>query len=196
MSSRPRADLASTKENSPTWARLKAASRAVRMEYRSTRTAGTTMRIFARMMAAAHREMTGRCVRKNLTSSSMPTEMKKMLENTSLKGMMLSSVLRLYSDSAIMRPARNAPRASERPSHEVMSATARHRPRVVMSMSSRLRVLTTLNMSRWSRYLPKRRMPPMTSTPLPTAKIMELVSSSRPPASSGKMSTMGTMARS
>ena len=44
------------------------------------------MRILAMMMAAAHSEMTGRCVRKNLTSSSMPTDMKKMLEQAEKSG--------------------------------------------------------------------------------------------------------------
>ena len=73
------------------------------------------MSIFTAMMAEAAARMMGMFVTKNCTSSSMPTDMKKMLENTSLKGSMVSSVFRLYSDSASMRPARNAPRASERP---------------------------------------------------------------------------------
>ena len=70
----------------------------------------------------------------------MPTEMKNRLVKMSLKGRMPSSALKLYWDSAMNRPARNAPSARERPICAVASAMERHMAKVASRNISRLRV--------------------------------------------------------
>ena len=55
---------------------------------------------------------------------------------------------RAHSDPESRSPARNAPRARERPSEAVPRAMAKHRPSTVMSMSSLLRVRSTSCMMR------------------------------------------------
>ena len=55
----------------------------------------------------------------NLRSKSMPIETKKKLVNKSLNGKIFPRALSLNSDSDTIRPAMNAPNASERPKVEV-----------------------------------------------------------------------------
>src|SRR5665647_2879511 len=55
----------------------------------------------------------------------MPVEIKKMLMNISLKGITFPSACAAYSESEIISPARNAPRARERPAMELIQATER-----------------------------------------------------------------------
>jgi hypothetical protein len=55
----------------------------------------------------------------------LPVEIKKMLMNISLKGITFPSACIAYSDSDIISPARNAPRARERPARELIHAIER-----------------------------------------------------------------------
>ena len=142
------AERASTKENSPICARLMAARMETRRGYPTSSMGGRDRMDFRKMSRAAKRNTLSRWCTRKPTSSSIPTEMKNRLVKTSLKGRMPSRTLRLYSDPESRSPARNAPRARERPSEAVPRAMAKHRPSTVMSMSSLLRVRSTSCMMR------------------------------------------------
>jgi hypothetical protein len=53
--------------------------------------------------------------KKKLTFNNIPIEIKKKLMKTSLKGRILPSAWLLYSVFEIIKPAKNAPKAGERP---------------------------------------------------------------------------------
>ena len=73
----------------------------------------------------------------------MPVEIKKMLMNISLKGITFPSACTAYSDSEMISPARNAPRARERPARELIQATERPITTMLSKKSSLLRVFAT-----------------------------------------------------
>ena len=68
-----------------------------------------------------------------------------MLMNISLKGMTFPSAWAAYSESEMISPARNAPRARERPARELSHATARPITTTLRRKSSLLRVFATWN---------------------------------------------------
>jgi hypothetical protein len=95
----------------------------------------------------------------------MPTDTKKMLAKISRKGSTLLVAWWLYSDSEMMRPARKAPRASDRPMLEVSRATEKHSTTVVSTNSSLLLVRATRYMSRGTTYRALAITNPMMNTP-------------------------------
>ena len=113
-----------------------------------------------------------------------------------MKGRTSPRAWALYSDSEMMRPARKAPRARERPAREVSQAAAKPIPTVAKRNTSRLRVRATRKRSQGT----AQRAATITS---PTMRIVLKRRFRRGPAMSppprarrGVKSIMGTMAMS
>ncbi len=104
-------------------------------------------------------------------STNMPTEMKKTARNTSRKGMMSAMTWCDESDSARARPARKAPRASDRPACAVTQAVPKTRAMMVKRNSSGERVWRMPRNRGLSRCLTNRNRPPRISADLTIAQM-------------------------
>ncbi len=133
----------STKENSPICARLSPTMIDSRSGYLRVCPTPAVIRAFTPMTAVTSMEIQRMCAVRYLKSRSMPMEMKKRLENVSLKGMTSATIWLLYSDSEMASPATNAPRARERPSREVTHAVPRQTRTIVRMNTSLFLSFTT-----------------------------------------------------
>jgi len=179
-------------ENSPTWANARPTpTDARRMPPISQ--AVTPASIALTRITPITATVTRRgCWTRKPVSSSMPTDTKKKLVNTSRRGMMFPSACRPYSDSEMMSPARNAPRASDKPAVAVSQATLRQTAITASRNTSRLRVRATRCSSRGTAQRAARTATAMMPTPLARRRAIAPM----PPAwladSSGATSIMGT----
>ena len=129
------------KANSPIWPM---ASPVRTMFWRDTpagMTAMAPMTALRMMMPMMSPAIGSACAAKKPVLRSIPIETKKKLVKMSRKGMIVERAALLYSDSDMIRPARKAPRARERPARDVSHAVPRQRVTTVIRKSSRLRRL-------------------------------------------------------
>jgi hypothetical protein len=127
-----------------------------------------------------------------LTSSSIPIDIKKRLVKRSRKGMTVLSAWWLYSERDIIRPARNAPRDSERPILEVSQATAKQMRMILIRNISGLRILAIWKSTFGIIYCEATYVKPIIPPPFSKRNNISRPISPLPPASIGMRSIIGT----
>ena len=88
------------------------------------------------MTKAVAKTNNGKFSNKKAKFNNIPTEIKKIAVNIFLKGIMFFNASKLYSDSEITNPARNAPKANFKPNCLVMNAVAKQMTMIEMRNNS------------------------------------------------------------
>ncbi len=184
---------ASMNENSPIWARLIPACRAVRVPAPVRNALTDTAPTLPTSTSSANTSTCGHSRATMPGSINMPTETKNTATNMSRTGSMSRVTARLSPDSATSEPARNAPSATDQPTERASRATPKHSPMLTTRVVSGRPRPATNRMSRGTTSIPAISSPARKAASRTSVKATGAADSA-PPAASGPSAASSTIA--